>query len=84
MHWSSARSLRLRKHITPVRVPVVLLYLYKRPVAALASGVAAQTVTHLCEAVKRFPNGLKSSVWKGGRWLIPAGYIEAFLKRRVA
>ena len=62
----------------------VVLLSYNTTVAARACGVTAKTVTHWCEAGERFPNARKTSVGKGGRWIIPAGDIEAFLKRRVA
>ncbi len=57
---------------------------YNTAEAARACGVTAKTITHWCEAGKHFPNARKTSPGKGGRWIIPAGDIEAFLKRRVA
>ncbi len=62
----------------------VVLLSYNTTEAARACGVTAKTVTHWCEAGKRFPNAQKTSVGKGGRWIIPAGDIEAFLKRSIA
>ena len=57
---------------------------YNTTDAARACGVTAKTITHWCEAGTHFPNARKTSPGKGGRWIIPAGDIEAFLKRRVA
>ncbi len=57
---------------------------YNTTDAARACGVTAKTITHWCEAGKHFPNARKTSPGKGGRWIIPASDIEAFLKRRVA
>ncbi len=57
---------------------------YNTTDAARACGVTAKTVTHWCEAGKHFPNARKTSPGKGGRWIVPAGDIEAFMKRRVA
>ncbi len=57
---------------------------YNTTDAARACGVTAKTITHWCEAGKHFPNARKTSPGKGGRWIVPASDIEAFLKRRVA
>ena len=62
----------------------VVLLSYNTTEAARACGVTAKTVTHWCEAGKHFPNARKTSPGKGGRWIVPANDIEAFLKRRVA
>lgn len=57
---------------------------YNTTDAAHACGVTAKTITHWCEAGKHFPNARKTSPGKGGRWIVPASDIEAFMKRRVA
>jgi predicted DNA-binding transcriptional regulator AlpA len=57
---------------------------YNTTEAARACGVTAKTITHWCEAGKHFPNARKTSPGKGGRWIVPASDIEAFMKRRVA
>ena len=57
---------------------------YNTADAARACGVTAKTITHWCEAGKHFPNARKTSPGKGGRWIVPANEVEAFMKRRVA
>ena len=60
----------------------VVLLSYNTTEAARACGVTAKTITHWCEAGKHFPNARKTSPGKGGRWIVPASDIEAFLKKR--
>ena len=62
----------------------LVLLSYNTTEAARACGVTAKTVTHWCEAGKHFPNARKTSPGKGGRWIVPASDIEAFMKGRVA
>ena len=62
----------------------LVLLSYNTTEAARACGVTPKTVTHWCEAGKHFPNARKTSPGKGGRWIVPASDIEAFMKRRVA